>query len=539
MSRTWSAQQDHIFEWFKNSTVPSLVAPEPGTIGDAVYDKVIAPRVRAQHLIVRARAGTGKSTTIREGVKRAPERHILVAAFSKQIQLAMEKSIRLLPDGAVDPRSFAGEVKTLHAVGYACVRNFRDRIRVQFNSERADDLAFKACGPQAPSAIVKLVSKLHTKGREIAPHASKLGDLTTIAINFECEPDEQYERIGFGLEYVEAKALEAMELAAQIKDGETIDGSDMIFLPVRNGWLTKQFDLVVVDEAQDMTTAQLEIALGVLKAGGRICVVGDDRQAIFGFRGADSESLDRLKAELGAAELGLITTYRCGRRIVELARAIVPDFEAGPNNADGEVLDLYADPAWAALVAAAGPGDMVLSRVNAPLVSIAMKMLRAGKRTQVAGKKIGDGLVALVRKFNAKSVPDLLRKIEAWAARERQRHEAQKAAATNGRKKALEAKIEEVMDKADMLTSLTDGAKSVSEVTARIEALFVPTGDEHGAPTAFEGGVITCSSVHRAKGQEADRVFILADTLRDDSVEEFNIQYVAVTRAKNTLVWVR
>lgn len=495
MTRTWSTQQEAIFDWFAHAGV----------------------RKSSQHLIVRARAGTGKSTTIREGVKRAPEQSILIAAFSKNIQLDMQKQIG----------QFSGQVKTLHSVGLACVSRFRERIKVVFNSDRADALALKVCGQAAPDAVVRLVAKLHTKGREIAPHAAKPGDLTAIAITFECEPDETWERAGFGLDYVEAKALEAMEAASQVRSGDTIDGSDMIFLPVRNGWLTKQFDLVVVDEAQDMTTAQLEIALGVLQTGGRVCIVGDDRQAIFGFRGADSGSLDRLKAELNAAELGLTTTYRCGKAIVALAQAYVADFEAGPGNPEGEILEMALDE----ITAAAGPGDFVLSRVNAPLVSIAMKLLRAGKRTQVAGRDVGKGLTGLIRKMKARSVPDLLSKIEAWAGRENARHAAQLQAATNGRRTAIKAKIEAVLDQADMMAALTDGARNVAEVEARIEALF--TDDGLGA-----AGMITCSSVHRSKGLEAGRVFILRDTIRDDSQEEQNIAYVAITRAKQTLVWV-
>lgn len=160
-----------------------------------------------------------------------------------------------------------------------------------------------------------------------------------------------------------------------------------------------------------------------------------------------------------------------------------------------------------------------------------MKLLRAGKRTRVAGKDIGKGLIALIRRMKGRSVPDLLAKIEAWATRENQRNQAALASATNGRKAALKAKIEAVHDQADMMISLTDGAKNVDEVTARIESLF--TDDGLGA-----AGVITCSSVHRAKGLEADKVFILRDTLRDGNQEERNIVYVAITRAKKELVWV-
>ena len=503
MATTWSAQQKAIFTWFER--------------GDT-YDAAAHETRVSQHLVVRARAGTGKSTTIREGVLRAPEQTILIAAFIKDIQLAMEKALGPAPRVTV---------KTLHAVGYACVRRFRDRIKVEFNGDRADALAKRACGNTAPDAIVRLVSKLHTKAREIAPHAERLGDLAAIQITFECMPDEQWESTQFNAAYVEQKALDAMVLAADVKSGETIDGSDMIFLPVRNGWLQGQFDLVVVDEAQDMTTAQLEIAQGVLNKGGRICVVGDDRQAIFGFRGADSESLDRLKRELNAAELGLTTTYRCAQAIVALAQGYVPDFQAGPGNPEGVISECDYD----ALTAQAGPGDFILSRVNAPLVSTAMKLLRAGKRTRVAGRDIGKGLTALIRKMKARSVPDLLGKIEAWAARENLRNRAQLAAAKNGRRSAIEAKIEAVLDQADMMTSLAEGAKGIGEVEERVEALF--TDDGLGA-----AGMITCSSVHRAKGLEAERVFIMADTLRQTTIEEQNICYVAITRAKRELTWV-
>jgi ATP-dependent DNA helicase UvrD/PcrA len=220
--------------------------------------------------------------------------------------------------------------------------------------------------------------------------------------------------------------------------------------------------------------------------------------------------------------LPLNVTYRCGRSIVDLATRYVPDFEAGPSNSEGAITSIPIE----ALTAAAGPGDFVLSRVNAPLISMAIKLLRAGKRTRVAGQDIGKGLVTLVKKLKARSVPDLLARIERWASKEISRLNTQLEAATNGRKATIQAKIDAINDKAGMLIAMADGAPNVEEIVSRIESLFADKG-EH---------MIVCSSVHKAKGKEANRVFILRSTLRAGG-EEDNIAYVAITRAKKELVW--
>jgi len=512
VERKWSVQQEDIFAWFEKDQHHFIGGNY--RFNEDEYEVYIDVE---GHLVVRARAGTGKTTTIVEGVNRAPESSILVAAYNKKIAQELVLSV-------TNPNV---TVKTLHAVGYAAVRRFRERIKCDFGNGRADSLTELVCGKTAPDAIKRLVSKLHTKGREILPHANKAGDLIEIAIKYECEPDESWANSGFPLERIEEFALQAMELASQIKSGETIDGSDMIFLPVRNHWLQKEFDMVVIDEAQDMTNSQLEIAQGVNR--GRTCIVGDDRQAIYGFRGADSNSIDRLKAELKASELGLTVTYRCPQSVVRLAQEIVFDFECGPNNEEGAVYDLHTSQ----LATEAGPGDFILSRVNAPLVSIAMKLLRSGKRTKVAGKDIGKGLVTLIRKFKATSVPDFLRKVESWETKEVNRLKILLAAATstNGRVSTIQGKIEEVQDKAEMLISLSEGSKNIDEITNRIESLF--TDDGQG-----DKGLIVCSSVHRAKGLETDKVFVLKDTLRYHNIEEDNIRYVSFTRAKQTLVLV-
>lgn len=478
-------------------------------------DAVVAEfAIGTRNVVLKARAGTGKTYIIIEGIKHATEAQILLCAFNTKNANQLNAKLKL---AGVGTRAIA---MTLHAMGNSIIKRFWERLFIDDKNPfaRQEALTNTVCGPRAPDSIKRLVSKLHTKGREIVPHATVLGHLTDLAVQFECVPDIGWAGDGFDLDYVEQRALDAMELAARVKPIATgIDFADMIFLPVRNRWLNERYGLVVVDEAQDMTTSQLEIAQGV--CSGRVIIVGDDRQAIYGFRGVDPENFNNLKSTLRAHELPLTVSFRCGQAVIREAQALVPDITCPETAPEGSVTTLAAD----ALVVTAAPGDFILSRVNAPLASVAMKLLKVGKRVNIAGKDIGKGLVTLINKFKARSVPDLMSKIETWAGKELYR--------LNKLKSDTTAKQEAIRDQQEMLLAFCEGAVSVAKVTEHITNLFVDDG-------LGEAGMITCSSVHRAKGMEADRVFVLKNTLRNGAIEEANIAYVAITRAKRDLVWV-
>lgn len=480
MGNNWSPQQTAIFDFFASGT------------GNAV---------------VRARAGTGKTTTILEGINHAPESDILLAAFNKRI--ADELVAKL--------KNPAATAKTLHALGYAAVRRFWHGTKV--DNQRGEALARRAAGQQSPDQMIRLVKKLAAYGKNIAPFGN-VADLVELAIQFDCVPDEEWSESGWDTEKVARCAQEAMRLATQ-RDG-TVDFDDMLFVPVAMKMVHPMFDLVVIDEAQDMNQTQLLLAQKLVRKGGRVVVVGDDRQAIYGFRGADSNSLDRLKKELNAVEFPLTTTYRCPKSVVALAQKLVPDYMAASSAPEGIVRSITEQK----LLDEATPGCFILSRTNAPLVSTCIRLLKRGKRAKVEGKDIGRSLLSIVKKLNATTIESFLAKLAAWAESEMNR--ARLAA------KDPEPVVERIADQFEMLSELAEDLATTKELEARILDLFDDAAEN--AP-AF----IVCSSVHKAKGLERDRVFLLKDTFypgNRDSLEERNIEYVAITRARKELVWV-
>lgn len=484
-TRIWSPQQIAIFDWFKNPARKTAV--------------------------VRARAGTGKTTTIIEGLNHASETRILLSAFNKRIAEELQQRL-------TNPYA---EAKTLHGLGFGYIRRNWETVRVDNN--RGKRLAQQASGMGAPDAMIALVAKLAGLGKEMAPINKDLGDLIDIAYAMDVTPDPEWEEEGWSVERIAQFAQKAMILAL-VRDG-SIDFSDMLYLPLALKWTRPTYDLVCIDECQDMNAAQIELAIRSCTKTGRIIVVGDDRQAIYGFRGADSGSLDRLKETLKAEELPLTITYRCAQKIVGAAQSLVPDYQAAPNALEGEIKTIGANK----LPQEAQPGDFVISRKNAPLVRTCLSILRVGKRAKIEGRDLGKHLLAIVRKIKAKSVPDFLKRLEIWEAREVKRLESVKP-------EIAERKGAEISDTAETLRVLADGVTGLRELEGRIEDLFADD------VAAGRGSLVVCSTIHRVKGLEAKRAFILRGTLasgkRAGNKEEQNCEYVAITRAKEELVWV-
>jgi len=221
---------------------------------------------------------------------------------------------------------------------------------------------------------------------------------------------------------------------------------------------------------------------------------------------------------LNAVEYGLKTTYRCGRAIVERAREYVPDFEAAPTVEEGVVRNCLPSE----MIETATPGDFVLSRLNAPLMGVALGLIRRGVRARIRGREIGKGLVEIVKKLRVQRVSELGDELEKYTAREM-------AKLSKRDPHLARTKIAQLMDNVDTINTLAETVTSVEELTRKLEMLF---NDEAGAAS------VMCSTVHKAKGLEADRVWVLEDTFKRGGIEEENCKYVAYTRARRELVLV-
>jgi len=251
-------------------------------------------------------------------------------------------------------------------------------------------------------------------------------------------------------------------------------------------------------------------------------VVGN---SIYGFRGADAEAVPNIIKRLDAKVLPLSITYRCPKSHVRLAQELVPTIEA----ADDAIEGLIEDISFYEFSQEAKPGDLVLCRCNAPLVAPAFSLIRRGVKAVILGRDIGKSLMALVKKVQKKhkviTLTDTLAALEEYSQKEITKLLAAKKTT---RATSLEDRVETIL-------ALSDGCETVSELERKTEEIF--SDDAEG---------VTFSSVHKAKGGQAERVFILAPHLMPhpratqewEIEQEKNIIYVSKTRATKELYFV-
>ena len=86
----------------------------------------------------------------------------------------------------------------------------------------------------------------------------------------------------------------------------------------------ERFQYVLVDEYQDTNYAQQSIVVLLTKGNGRVCVVGDDAQSIYSFRGANIDNILDFQKEYGGAKLSkLEQNYRSTQLIVQAANSLI------------------------------------------------------------------------------------------------------------------------------------------------------------------------------------------------------------------------
>ncbi len=87
------------------------------------------------------------------------------------------------------------------------------------------------------------------------------------------------------------------------------------------------YRFICIDEAQDLNEAQYELLRALCGSDFRnVMMVGDPKQSIYGFNTSSPKFLDDFVRDFSASKIELTENYRCSRRVVDAARALIPTY---------------------------------------------------------------------------------------------------------------------------------------------------------------------------------------------------------------------
>jgi superfamily I DNA/RNA helicase len=129
-------------------------------------------------------------------------------------------------------------------------------------------------------------------------------------------------------------ALDLSILERALSDRMVLDHEDAVYHSIHYRMKPEmEYDLVLVDEAQDLNDAShafLRKCVVLSTSRTVLCAVGDPAQAIYLFRGANPDSLGKLRTVFQASCLSLTCCFRCPRRVVFVASHLYPSIQAAP-----------------------------------------------------------------------------------------------------------------------------------------------------------------------------------------------------------------
>ena len=475
--------------------------------------------------VINAKAGSGKTTTLVEAMKLIPEKEkVLFVAFNKAIEQELSARLKGYPNV---------EVRTYHSLGFALLRNnLGTQNKVRINE-------------------YKYTTFINNNIYALAPNCHKLSKDDMRALKTNLKQLVDFARFNLAETASEIKnivkkygivpVLNEPDIVPSILEwGKNhiteIDYTDMIWLCIERNIKTRtyKYDYIFIDEAQDSSIMQQALIKKCFKRGSRFIAIGDEFQCINAFAGADQDAFKKMQSEPNTIVLDLPITYRCPKRIVDFVRHVTKVEIESPETAIEGAINVDVNPYDPK------DNDMVLCRNTAHLVKLYMKYNRINKKSYLKGRNIGDTFKTLLWQIDQAYLSrDMMTDGVFPRLYERLFEMINKEISISGMDYEDVVNTRQIMDYIDTikaLEALSEGLVWKDDLITKIETIFTDN-DKDG---------VCLSTIHKAKGLEADNVYILCPSLIPSKyakkeweiIAEENLVYVAITRAKKSLNYI-
>jgi len=453
------------------------------------------------NLLISALAGAAKSSTLELIGQALPRANAIALAFNKKIAEEMKPK---LPAGY--------QVKTLNSLGHQV---WGQTIGKKLHLD--DDKIFTIFS----KIVAELPSPEQTELWESWPDLQRAIKLlksagyipNEIAARERCQPlvsdeimpgllDEKFSK--FELDLIRRVSTQSAEMALK----GTIDFADQLLMPTCFRATFPTFGLVLVDEAQDLSELNHVMLTKLLRDRSRLIAVGDQRQAIYAFRGAHESGMELMRHKFSMTELTLSCSFRCPAAIFEHVRWRAPHMTHWEGNLHGGQITRL--DSWT--LADLPDGAAVICRNNAPLFSLAMAMFRAGRYPLLWGNDLAKPMISVLKKLGP---PKMVQS------------QALSALADYHEKQKLRVKSHSIL--ADKIACIEVFLRAAPDLRGAIDF----------AETIFRSkGKVNLLTGHKSKGHEWPDVFFLDEELVQNEGQDLNLRYVICTRSQSHLTYI-
>jgi hypothetical protein len=562
---------------------------------EAIFHDIVNNQINVQ---VAAVAGSGKTTTVVEAVRRYvdkyPDNMVLVTAFNKDIVVELEKRVKNARIRKTNIKfktmNSLGATPTLDWIEHTCGATrppYKNGICTS-NGAHTKMLGSIYRDPLLKNLSLDISSKIHStfpwKSLEELTHRTSVEDVirmmghygihipaTPEMPNHEANERDMVERV---------LGVIKQRIHLLIDKGEHWDEKwpaysfdEQIMIPLMFNLDIGSYDLVIVDESQDLNAPKQHLIGKLADKGAQIVAVGDPNQAIYAFAGADHKSMATMKKMFDMKGHDLLFSYRLPKDVQKEAAAIVPHIKCLEGAIKGEVLRYgvgldeergFADHLKESAEMGGHEDTMIVGRFNAQLIRLSGQMLMAQAKFIYVGKDIalpirkfiegvnkiphcdgtiegGRGLLALIGDHTASMESSIIGRAKKRDTDPGQQLDKLRDTVESARIIAESAAGDGVADILGIVGSYGNGApgKKSKRIPGYIDK-FMPI---HDPKKPYPKGVFRISTIHKAKGLEADTVIVWGWNLMPSEWatqqweirQEENMAYVAVTRSKRLL----
>ncbi|WP_320129461.1 UvrD-helicase domain-containing protein [uncultured Sphaerochaeta sp.] len=270
-------------------------------------------------LLVLAGAGSGKTRVITTKIAYCIEKlgippyKILAVTFTNKASKEMRERVEsMLPD-----KDFAKDcnIRTFHAFGAWLLRRFGTEIGLDSNFTIYDDddslSLLASCYPSHKKKelqpVMKRISFAKDRGLGCHDNLSSLKMDSTFPRMFEAYEDKLHKVGNVDFADLITRSIELLDARPDVQQ-----------------WVHNRFRVVLVDEYQDSNIAQFELLRRLVGPACFICVVGDDDQSIYRFRGAEVQNiLSFPEVYPGTKVVKLEQNYRSTQNILSVANTVI------------------------------------------------------------------------------------------------------------------------------------------------------------------------------------------------------------------------